>query len=199
MKVLMKKVGGYKKGRMWNMASFQTRRWHREQAQAAQPNHTSNEPACSPLPPVKNPAEPPQSPPECVNPKSSIVNPNPALPSSSRPSVKPPTEPLQQSPESVNPSDPPLPSPCSLFPDTVSKLIHGRPKPASGPAHREAVNKFAVSETQSVNKSSIAKDLRPADNRSGRLAPGSSWSLCVHSKRVYRRTPADPRAPVQRS
>jgi len=31
MKVLMKKVGGYKKARMWNMAAFQTRRWHREQ------------------------------------------------------------------------------------------------------------------------------------------------------------------------
>jgi len=31
MKVLMKKVGGYKKARIWNMAAFQTRRWHREQ------------------------------------------------------------------------------------------------------------------------------------------------------------------------
>jgi len=31
MKVLMKKIGGAKKTRMWNMAQFQPRRWHREQ------------------------------------------------------------------------------------------------------------------------------------------------------------------------
>src|ERR1051325_2105643 len=35
MKTLMKKIGGCKKDRFWNMARFQTRRWHREQAQAA--------------------------------------------------------------------------------------------------------------------------------------------------------------------
>ena len=35
MKTLMKKVGGCKKARFWNMAKFQTRRWHREQAEAA--------------------------------------------------------------------------------------------------------------------------------------------------------------------
>ena len=35
MKTLMKKVGGCKKARFWNMARFQPRRWHREQAAAA--------------------------------------------------------------------------------------------------------------------------------------------------------------------
>src|SRR3954464_9032450 len=35
MKVLMKKVGGGKKARMWNMAQFQPRRWRREQEQLA--------------------------------------------------------------------------------------------------------------------------------------------------------------------
>jgi len=36
MKTLMKKVGGCKKARYWNMARFQTRRWHREHAEAAE-------------------------------------------------------------------------------------------------------------------------------------------------------------------
>ena len=138
MKVLMKKVGGYKKGRMWNMASFQTRRWHREQAQAAKPSDTHKE-TCEAAQPILNPApsspsplrgegggevlsssssNPANSQSEPTNPPSeappALENLNSKIENLKSPS--PPTEPLQQSPESVNPSDPPLPSPCSLFP-----------------------------------------------------------------------------------
>src|ERR1044071_6823382 len=49
MKTLMKKVGGCKKARFWNMARFQTRRWHREQAQAAE---ATNNGSSAPTQPV---------------------------------------------------------------------------------------------------------------------------------------------------
>ena len=68
MKTLMQKVGGYKKPRLWNMAQFQTRRWHREQdglqaakaealnQESAQANSTSSgPPLCDPQQPTSIP------------------------------------------------------------------------------------------------------------------------------------------------
>ena len=58
MKTLMKKIGGCKKARYWNMASFQTRRWHREhpgtavatEGNKASPINATNPPSQDPAP-----------------------------------------------------------------------------------------------------------------------------------------------------
>jgi len=63
------------------------------------------------------------------------------------------------------------------------------------------VNNFARAESAVVNKAvlDVAKDVRLANTGSGRKAHRSAWSLRSHPARVYRRTPAERRAPVQRS
>ncbi len=64
----------------------------------------------------------------------------------------------------------------------------------------QAVNKFAARKAGLVNNvSEIAKDLRPVDTGSGREPHRSARSLGCHSARVYRRTSAERRDPVQRS
>src|SRR5206468_3943411 len=91
--------------------------------------------------------------------------------------------------------------PPSCFPsDTVFKVIHpAARKPNAAP--QATVNNFAAPLKTLVNKKdvSVAKNLRPGDHRSGRLAPDTAWSFPLHSERVRKRTPAGPRAPVQKS
>jgi hypothetical protein len=88
----------------------------------------------------------------------------------------------------------------SSFPDTISKVIHpAARKPRTAP--QSTVNNFAAPAKSVVNKKdvSVAKTLRSGDHRSGRMAQDAAWSLRCRSERSDRRTPADPRAPVQRS
>src|SRR3954471_3116715 len=88
----------------------------------------------------------------------------------------------------------------SSFPDTCSKAIHpAARKPGAAP--QPTANNFAAAAESVVNKKdvSVAKTLRSGDHCSGRLAPDAAWSLRSRSSRANRRTPASPRAPVQKS
>src|SRR5881409_1453376 len=95
MKILMKKVHGYKKARMWNMAHFQPRRWHREQttnannrtSEAAQPIR-QDQPAPSISPSL------PQQTAEC---------PHPSIPQSRIPNQQPETLNSEQPSPLLNP------------------------------------------------------------------------------------------------
>src|SRR5436305_15152054 len=83
MKTLMKNVAGSKKPKMWNMARFQTRRWHREQealAKARENQPIVNDPvekAMDPAPSSARPVHPVES-----HPQGDAANPTLEQPSS---------------------------------------------------------------------------------------------------------------------
>ena len=84
--------------------------------------------------------------------------------------------------------------PFSQLSDTVFKLNR------SDSSEPGAVNKFAAVEAKTVNKSSdIDNNLRPAKAIVGRVPHRSPRSLRSYPARVYRRKPAEPRGPVQKS
>src|ERR1041385_8308997 len=137
MKTLMKKVGGCKKARFWNMARFQTRRWHREQAAAA-----GNQPHARTTSTLQDAALPPSPRPPLIQPSTnppiqpladlapSVSSHPPSIQESTHPTIQPDPShppilpssnraPVQQStnPEIQRQAHPPIPPP-------VPPLIH---------------------------------------------------------------------------
>ena len=113
MKTLMKKIGGCKKARYWNMARFQPRRWHREHPDTAAVAAT-NKGTCEAAQPILDRGLLPktESLPQEVMPTnvghsarngaqsaSSARTPDPALPTSHSPAAPfPPVPPVSPSP-----------------------------------------------------------------------------------------------------
>jgi len=165
MKTLMKKVGGSKKPRFWNMAQFQPRRWHREQealarAQAsngpASPSTASSPGPAQEIPNATPEQSPGSTPPQKTGTDQAAEQPAPTQPApmpneaqSTKQSAVPPfTEPAPAQKSAQEPPDSSSASELDVESDVKKRFMHLR---ANGWSFRSIGKKLGIPKSTLFN------------------------------------------------